>query len=85
MRTSVATLGGISILFVGIFAIAQAAQNSQDAAYSAGNGSAAAWNMSHDVFQGVGTAAGPGVVWMGIAAMILVFLGVLVAAGRSGR
>lgn len=84
MRTSVATLGGIVVLFVGFFAIAEAADNSKDVAYNGSNGSAAAYNMSEGVFHGIGTAAGPGVVWMGVAAFILVVCGFLVIASRNG-
>lgn len=85
MRTVVSILGGISILFVGFFALAEAASQSKEAAVTNGtNASEAAWNMSTDVFGGLGQAAGPGIVWMGIAAIILVFLGFLVYAGQSG-
>lgn len=86
MRTSVALLGGISILFVGFFAIAEGANQSRDSAVTNGtNASEAAWNMADGVFGGIGQAAGPGIVWMGIGAVILVFLGFLVYVGSSGR
>lgn len=83
MRTSIALLGGISILFVGFQAIAEAAGNSKDVAYSAGNGSAAAYNMSEGVFHGLGTAGGS-IVWMAVAAFILVACGLLVLAKPGG-
>lgn len=86
MRVSVAILGGISILFVGFMAIAESASQSEDAAVTNGtNASEAAWNMADGVFGGLGQAAGPGIVWMGIAAIIIVCLGFLVYAGSSGR
>lgn len=86
MRTSVAALGGIVVLFVGFFGLQEAASQSKDAAVTNGtNSTSAAWNTSTEVFGGIGQAMGPGVVWMGIAAVILVALGFLVVAGNSGR
>jgi len=86
MRTSVAVLLSIVILFGGITAVSNSAQESQDVAVTNGtNNTAAAYNMTEDVYTGVGQAMGPGVVWMGIAAIILVALGYLVVAGQSGR
>lgn len=86
MRSVVAILGSIVLLFVGYQAMAEGASQSKDAAVTNGtNSSQAAWNMSTGVFDGVGQAAGPAVVWMGIGAFILICLGFLVYAGSSGR
>ena len=86
MRTVIGTLGGISVLFVGIFAISQAAQQAKGPAVENGtNATGSAYNTSTEVFGAIGQTAGPGVALMGIAAVILVFLGFLVYVGRSGR
>lgn len=83
MRTTVAILGGITVLFVGFISMSEA---SQSAGNQSLNGSEAdALNTTDQVFNGLGQAFGPGIVWMGIAAVILIFLGYLVVAGRSGR
>lgn len=83
IRTSVAGLMAISVLFVGVFAISESAQQSEDTAMNASNSSADAWNLSVDIFGGIGQA-GVGIVWFGIAAVILVALGFLIVAGQSG-
>lgn len=86
MRTSVALLGGIVILFVGWQALGTAADNSEQAAQNGTNSSSAAWNMSESIYSGLGEAAGPAIVWMGVGAFVLVSCGVLVvAAGGGGR
>lgn len=85
MRTVISILGGISMLVVGFFALSEMSTNVQETALNGTNGTQDAFNATNGVFEGIGQAAGPGVVWMGIAAVILVFLGFLVYAGRSGR
>jgi len=83
MRTTVGILGGISILLVGSFALAEGAANANSATSTAAGNNAA--TVSQEVFGGVLTAFGPAVVWMGVAAIVLISLGYLVAAGSSGR
>jgi len=79
-------LGGVVILFVGWFGLSQAAQQSYDRAVINGtNASANAWNMSTGVFEGIGAAASPAMVYGGVAAFILIALGVLVAVSGGGR
>ena len=86
MRATVGILGGISVLFVGFMGLAEQAGQTEDAAVTNGtNSSAEAFNATTEVFGGLGQAAGPGIVWMGIAAVILIALGFLVVAGNSGR
>lgn len=82
MRTVVAMLLSISMLFVGVTAISESAQQAEDTAMQT-NASADAWNLSTEVFGGIGQA-GVGIVWFGIAAVVLVALGFLVYAGASG-
>jgi hypothetical protein len=84
MRTSVATLGGISMLFVGVYALSEAAQQSETQATSTSAG-ATAWDLSTSVFDGIGVAGGSGVVFMGVAAFILVSLGALVSTAGGRR
>jgi len=85
MRTSVAALGSITILFVGVFAISESAQQSKETALNASNSSADAYNMSSEVFNGVLQGGGNGIVYFGVAAVVLVALGVLVASGGRAR
>lgn len=84
MRTTVASLGSITVLLVGVYAISESAQQSKDTALNASNSSSTAWNVSNDVFNGVLQGGGEGIVWFGVAAVIIVALGFLVTAGRSG-
>jgi hypothetical protein len=85
MRTSVATLGGITFLFVGFMALAESAGQTQSTAYGAGSGASSAWNMTNQVFAGTGEAAAPAIVWAGVAAFILVALGFLYTATGGAR
>ena len=83
MRTTVAVLLAIPLLVVGVTAIGTQADQSESRALNASdNGSA--YNLSTELFGEFTTTAGPGVVFMGIGAVILGALGVLVAAGASG-
>jgi len=86
MRASIGLLGGITVLFVGFYGLSEQAQQTQDAAVTNGtNSTASAFNSTSTVFDGIGQAFGPGIVWMGVAALILIALGFLLAAGRNGR
>lgn len=85
MRTTVAVLLAIPILVVGVTAIGTQASQSETPAYDAGGDNATAYNLSSELFGEFTTTAGPGVVFMGIGALIVGALGVLVAAGKSGR
>jgi hypothetical protein len=87
MRATVAILTGISVLFVGVIAMNDAAESAYEPAVINGtNESAAAYNVSQQTFNQLGVAGGDGIVWMGIAAIILLALGLLVvASNRGGR
>lgn len=86
MRSLTAVLGGIVFVVIGFFGISTVASNTKDAAVQNGtNSTANAWNATTGVFDGIGQAAGPAIVWGGIAAIVLVALGFLVYAGQSGR
>jgi len=74
------------MLFVGFYGLSESAQQSKDVAVTNGtNATSSAYNTTSEVFGGLGQAMGPGVVWMGIAAIIIIALGYLVVAGNSGR
>jgi len=86
MRTVLGVLGSITLLVVGVFALSEQAQQVQDVAVKNGtNATQSAYNTTTTVFEGVTQAAGPGIVWMGVTAIVLVALGFLVYAGASGR
>lgn len=83
MRVTVAVGAAVPMLMVGIIAISQSAQEAESSINStAANESYAA---AEGVFGGVAMAASDAVVLFGIAAIVLVGLGLLVTAGRSGR
>lgn len=79
MRTSVAVLLAISVLFVGVTALSESAQQTKPTLNS--SSSNASYNLSVDVFTGVSEAGGQALVYGGIAAIIIVSLGILVVAG----
>ena len=86
VRASMALLGGVVVLFLGWQALGTAAEGSYAPAVTNGtNESAAAWNMTTGVFEGIGAAASPAIVWGGVAAFILLALGLLVAVQGGGR
>lgn len=84
MNTSIATLGGASMLFVGVYALSESASQSESTALQTDAGGSA-YNTSVAVFDGLGQAASPGLVYMGVAALILVSLGILVSTAGGGR
>lgn len=83
MRTTVGVMLGVVIMGIGLPALSFAAQDAEEPAQNTTNGGDA-YNLSTDVFGGIGDAAGPGIVFMGVAAIVIVSLGILVVAGRSG-
>lgn len=87
MRASVGLLGGIVVLFVGIIGIGRSANLAYEPAVANGTaGSASAYNMSRGVFEGLGQAAAPSIVWGGVAAFVVLALAFLVIVGtRGGR
>lgn len=86
MRTILAVVLAITILFGGLIAISTQGQSVQDAAVANGtNASADAYNFTTEVFEGVGAAFGPAVVWLGLGAVVLIALGLLTYAAQSGR
>lgn len=82
MRTTVAIALAVSVLFVGVIAMSQAAQDSEATAMNASDGGAA-YNTSVDLFTGVGEVGGQGVVFFGVAAIVLSSLGLLWLAGNN--
>lgn len=85
MRASIGLLGGIVVLFIGVIGIGRSADLAYKPAVTNGsNASASAYNMSVGVFEGLGTAAAPGVVWAGVAAFVILSLGFLVAVSNGG-
>lgn len=82
MRASVTILLGTVILFVGTRAISESAQQNE----APSNQSAQdAQTMAEGVFEGIlGGGAGEGIVWFGVAAIIMIALGILVASYQGG-
>lgn len=87
MRTSVAVLLAVVIVFMGVFALSIQSDRVADTALSnnSTNATSDAYNTTNGVFEGVLGAMSPALVWMGAGAIILVSLGVLVGAHSGGR
>lgn len=86
MRASVAILGSIPLLFLGYFAVSEAAQDAYEPAVINGsNASASAYNTSLGVVEGVSAGLSPMVAMGGIAGFILISLGFLYLAKPGGR
>lgn len=84
MRTILAVVLAITILFVGVTAMSNSAQQSEATALNSSNASSDAYNLSTDVYGGIGEAASGALVYGGVGAIVLVALGFLVAAGNTG-
>lgn len=82
MRTTVTALMAISVFFVGIFAISESAQQHESGVNTSAEQET--FNATEGVFEGVVAGGGEAVIWAGVAAVVLVALGVLVKAG-GGR
>lgn len=84
MRTIVAITATLSMIFVGLLAISEQAQEfSPDANTSDATNST--YDLSRDLFEGVFNVGGEGMVWFGVGAIVIVAMGLLVAAGSGGR
>lgn len=84
MRASVAVVASISMAVVGIFAMSQASQQAAPTVNNSSNDTQAAAEAANQVFGGFFEALSPSLVWMGIAALVLVSLGILVASFSGG-
>lgn len=82
MRTTVAALGAITILFVGLTGVSESAQQVKPTLNSTTANQT--YNMSVGVFGGVSEGTATALPWFGVAAIVLVALGLLVVAGKSG-
>lgn len=80
LRVSLAVGIAVSVLFVGVTAISESAQQHTPDSAAGSDGAA----LADGVFGGALEAAGPAVVVGGVAAIVLVSLGVLLSAGRTG-
>lgn len=84
MRTIAAISMMITMVLVGVWAISEQAQRFNPD----GNTSSSAnetYNLSVDVFGGFLNTAGSGMIWFGVAAIVLVACGLLLAASQGGR
>ena len=83
MRIIVAVIAAASFLFIGFQAlrhqiIQTAPENGDPVTYNE------SYNVSAGIVEGIGTVAGPGVLWFGIGAFVLVGLGLAVVASSGG-
>lgn len=82
MRTIVAVMMSTTFLFIGGYAISFQAQETRPALDS--QRANESFNVTLEVFEGVTSAGGTGIVWFGAAAIIMVALGFLVYAASTG-
>lgn len=83
MRTLLAVGLAVVVMFVGVTAVSESAQQAEPAVTTTPQQEA--FDLGTSVFGGIAEAAGPAVVFGGVAAIVLGSLGLLVVAGRSGR
>lgn len=81
LRVSLAALLAIPLLFIGVIAMSESAQQVEPTLNSTSANTS--YSVAEQVFNGVSTA-GIGIVWFGIAAVVVVALGFVVFAGQSG-
>lgn len=85
VRSSLGVFGAIAVFFVGLFAVAVTAQNSQQTALnSTANQSSEVFNASREVFELAGVG-GQSLAWAGIAAFVLIAIGLWITVYRGGR
>ncbi|MGK7294866.1 MAG: hypothetical protein ACNS61_03435 [Candidatus Wenzhouxiangella sp. M2_3B_020] len=82
MRASVAILGAITFLFVGLTAISQSAQEAKPGLNSTSANES--YQLGVDVFTGVGQGGASALVYGGIGAIVLIALGLLVVVMQGG-
>lgn len=84
MRTIVAIATSLSMLLAGVWAISEQAQR-----FNPTNDTSASTNATYDLgadlFDGLFSVGGKGMIWLGVAAIVLVSMGLLVAASSGGR
>jgi len=86
MRATVGLLGAVAVLFVGWQALGQAAKSAEPVAVTNGtNESAAAYNMSTGIFEGLGQTFAPALGWVAPIAVVVIALGMLFALTGGGR
>lgn len=83
MRVSVAVMIVTTVLVGGVFAISESASQVDGSLNSTSENTSYA--VAENVFGGTLSSAGPGIIWFGVAAIVLVSLGLLVYAGSGGR
>lgn len=86
MRTVLAIVLAIVMLFVGFHAISMSADQTEDPAVTNGtNASSDAWNLTTKFTEGMGSVLTPALAYGGAGAIVLLALGYAVAAGGRGR
>lgn len=84
MRASIAVAGSVSMVVVGVFAVSQASQQAQPVVNNSSNDTQAAADAANQVFGGLFTGLSPALVFMGVAALVVISLGILVATYQGG-
>jgi len=84
MRASVAVVASVSMAVVGVFAVSQASQQAAPTVANSSNDTQAAADAANQVFGGLFQGLSPALVFMGIAAIVVISLGILVGVYRGG-
>jgi len=85
MRTSIAVVLAIVMLFTGVTMLSIQSESVQPTVDNSTNQTQDVFNMTNNIYEGVREALTPAVVWMGVIAFVLVASGFLVAVGMRGR
>lgn len=86
MRVVLGVVLAVSILFLGFTALGYQADAVANQAVDNGtNETAEAFNLTTDVYEGMGEVFGPAVVWFGIGVIVLLSLGLLYVHAVPGR
>lgn len=81
MRSSVAVLTTLTVILVGVVAISTQANQVDPPADSTANES---YTVAVETYGSVLSTGGPGIVWFGVTAVILIAAGYLVAVASRG-
>lgn len=85
MRATVAIVLAIVMLFLGFNALGMQSQDVRPDMANSTNTTTDAYNVTNNVFQGVGTAASTGLAWLGVGGILALGMGVLLGAWGGGR
>lgn len=82
MRVIVGVAAALSMLFIAVSALSQQSQSAADATNT--ESANATYDTVNGVIEGVTHGGGEALIWFGVAAIVLVACGLLIAAAAGG-